>query len=29
MVVAKRDPGDIPDHLSPDVVQKATEELEE
>jgi hypothetical protein len=29
MVVSKRDPGDIPDHLPLDVVQKATEELEE
>ena len=29
MVATKRDPGDIPDHLPLDVVQKATEELEE
>jgi hypothetical protein len=29
MVVSRRDPGDIPDHLPLDVVQKATEELDE
>jgi len=29
MVVSKRDPGDIPDHLPLDVVQKAAEELDE